>query len=80
MTRIISAEYIGNYDISICFDNNKQGVVNLWPVIAEDSREILKQLHDKKLFSDFIISCNTITWKNGVDISPDYLEELAKIN
>jgi len=77
MTKVVSAEYVGDYSIKVCFDDNKQGTANLWPIISTDERGILQQLKDKKLFSDFSIACNTVTWKNGVDISPDYLADLT---
>ena len=78
MTKVINAEYIDNYNIRLVFDNNKTGIVDFLPLIESDPRKILKELRDKKIFSNFTLACNTITWSNGVDIAPDYLLSLTK--
>lgn len=69
---IIKAEYKDNYRIWVEFNDKKSGIINLENDLWGSAFELLK---NKEYFKDFKISeiTNTIEWKNGTDLSPEYL-------
>jgi hypothetical protein len=74
MPRVIEAEYIKDYIISIGFSNGKKGKVDLQPFIGEG---IFKPLQDILFFKKFFVDGWTISWPNGADIAPETLYKLA---
>lgn len=72
---IIDAEYKDEFKIFLKFNDGKCGVVNLesilWGTVFEPLKNVL-------YFKDFKISeiSNTIEWKNGADLAPEYLYNL----
>lgn len=78
MSRVTKAEYLKDYEIKLVFDDNKTGVADLSELINTDKRALIQELANKKKFADFSIACNSLAWKNGVDISPEYLSKLVK--
>ena len=70
--KVISAKYLKDYTIYVTFSDGKEGVVNLSDTLWGPMFEPLK---DPESFKDFSISpiFDTICWKNGADIAPEYL-------
>ena len=64
------AKYIGGYRLELTFNTAEKKTVNLE---NELSGEIFEPLKDKRVFSDFFISHNTVEWKNGADFAPEFL-------
>lgn len=71
--KVIQAEYINDYSIKVIFNNGNEKVVNLK---NELFGVVFEPLKDLKLFKNFSINCNTISWSNGADFAPEYLYEL----
>ncbi len=69
------AKYIDDYIIELKFNNN---VVKKVDLEKELFGEVFEPLKDKTFFKDFIISHNTIEWKNGADFAPEYLFEIGQ--
>ena len=75
--RVKNAKYIGNYSISLEFQDGVSGVIDM-------SKDLdigpLKELQDKKLFSQFEVHpiFKTLCWPNGADLAPEFLRENLK--
>ena len=67
------AKYIEEYKIQMTFEDKKTKIVDLKNYL---DGEIFEPLNDINYFKNFKVALNTITWKNGADISPDFLYEI----
>ena len=67
-----NAKYLEDYKIEIEFSDGKKGIVDL---SNELYGEVFEPLKDKNLFSKIKVDedLETITWKNGADLAPEYL-------
>lgn len=77
LVSVKEAEYLEDYKIKLTFDDGKSGIVDLKQTIFNDHREIFKSLRDKSYFKSFQLDTWTLTWDNGVDLSPEFLYDLA---
>ena len=73
MIHVIDAEIKDNYRIKVEFNDGKIGIIDFQKIFAEDHREIVRELLDKKLFNTAKVNLNTLCWDNEVDFAPDYL-------
>jgi len=72
---ILKAEYLGDYRISLVFNNGKSKTVDLSDKLIG---KVFEPLKDKNFFQNFSIKFNTIEWSNGADFAPEYLYEIGK--
>jgi len=72
------ARYEKDYMIWIRFNNGAEGVVDL---SNELEGEIFEPLKDIEKFKDFKVDplLETIVWKNGADLAPEFLYENLKV-
>ena len=77
MNSVVSAKYLKDYKIEIIFDDGKKGVADLAQTLQTDHRKIFKELLDKKKFSDFRVDADTVIWKNGLDLAPEFLYKIV---
>lgn len=73
MINVVSAKYLKDYKIELVFDDGKRGAVNLAQILENDHRKIFKELLDKKKFGEFKVDADTVVWKNGLDLAPEFL-------
>jgi hypothetical protein len=72
---VSKAKYLGDYKISLVFNNGESKTVDLsYKLIGK----VFEPLKDKTYFQTFIIKFNTIEWSNGADFAPEYLYEIGK--
>jgi hypothetical protein len=71
---VSNAKYIGDYKISLIFNNGESKTVDL---SGELNGKIFEPLKDKTYFQSFIIKFNTIEWSNGADFAPEYLYQIG---
>lgn len=76
MHYVTKAEYIKDYKIHVTFENKKSGIIDLEKVICDDRRKIFQELKDKKKFSQIKVALDTVVWKNGLDLAPEFLYKL----
>lgn len=74
---VTKAEYIKDYFIMLYFDNGKKGMVDLKATIFNDKRKIFEPLRNVEYFKKFTLGSWTLNWGNELDLSPEYLYELA---
>lgn len=72
------AKYIRDYIIWVQFNNGIEGEVDL---SNELDGEVFGPLKNKKVFKSFRIDpvLETIVWKNGADLAPEFLYENIQI-
>lgn len=71
---ITDVEYLGDYTLLCSFSNGERRKVDLTPLLAYPAFE---ELRDKEQFIQFGLE-DTIFWKNGADIAPEYLYEIGQ--
>ena len=71
---ILKAVYLGNYRISLTFNNGETKTVDLQNELNGTVYEPLRQLD---YFKNFQVKYNTIEWANGADYAPEYLYEIS---
>ncbi len=77
MLEIEKAEYAGNYNIYLVFNDGRKGNANLEPAIFNDTRPIFARLRDQSAFADFKLAHSTVVWSDDLDIASEYLFFLA---
>ena len=75
MIYVTHASYYGDYKLHIQFSDTREGVVDLHDLVYTDHRPIVRELQNISLFKDFHIQMDTIVWKNGLDLAPEFLWE-----
>ena len=72
------AKYLRDYVIWVKFNDGIEGEVNLE---GELTGEIFGPLKNKKAFRSFNVDpiLETIVWKNGADLAPEFLRDKVRI-
>lgn len=78
MVYVIRAEIKEEYQVLLQFNDGLEGVLDFKPILANDSREKVRELLNKELFGRMKVELDTVCWDNGVDFAPDYLYEKVK--
>ena len=73
MLKVTQAEYISPKTLKVIFSNQEEYLVNLSDTINKEPRQIWQQLMDEAVFQAFEIDHDTVCWKNGLDVAPEYL-------
>jgi hypothetical protein len=68
--RVVSAEYVKNYEIRLRFNDGSQKTVDFSPWL---NGEVFKPLAAKREFKRFFVGGGTVCWPNGADIAPETL-------
>jgi hypothetical protein len=68
--RVVSARYISEYQLRICFSDGVEKVVDFSRWLHG---EVFRPLVDKREFKRFFIDGGTVCWPNGADIAPETL-------
>ena len=69
---ITHAYYVKDYQVAVSFNNGREGVADLSVIL---NKKLFKPLQNKKAFSDVTLDkeLNTLVWKNGLDLAPEYI-------
>jgi hypothetical protein len=76
MVWISEADYIEDYKIHVTFNSGESGIIDLKEVICNDKRPVFRELSDIAMFRLFKVDFDTIVWKNGLDLAPEFLYDL----
>jgi hypothetical protein len=71
---VSQAEYLGNYQIKLTFNNGEVKTVDLQNELNGNVYFPLRQLD---YFKKFQLKYNTIEWENGADYAPEYLYKIG---
>jgi len=71
---VVKAKYKKDYQIWLKFNDGSEGVVDLKDQLFG---EMFESLRDKKRFKSFRVDpeLETIVWKNGADLAPEFLRD-----
>jgi hypothetical protein len=72
MLSIVNATYQDNYKISLEFNDNKNGIVDLKDFIFNGKIKQFKQLQDIEKFKNFKVDF-TLKWNDELDLAPEFL-------
>jgi hypothetical protein len=72
LIRVISAEYVRQYQIRLHFSDGAEKVVDFARWLHG---EVFRPLVAKREFKRFFVAGGTVCWPNGADIAPETLRE-----
>ncbi|CAN5810041.1 hypothetical protein BH24DEI2_BH24DEI2_15500 [soil metagenome] len=67
------ASYIGEYRVWLEFNDGSAGEVDLSNNLEG---KIFEPLKDREFFGSFALRGHTLSWDNGADFAPEFLQEL----
>lgn len=73
MLRISDAEYLGEYKMRVVFNDGREGVANLRPMVLDEPRTVFAPLRDLPAFRQFSIEHGTLCWPGDLDVAPEYI-------
>ncbi|NEW85550.1 MAG: DUF2442 domain-containing protein [Mariniphaga sp.] len=75
-TEVIQADYIGEYKLSIQFNDGTNKIVDFYSMLFERDYPAFRPLKDIDVFRQFKVT-DTIEWKNGeIDLAPETIFEM----
>jgi len=77
MIEVNTAEYAGDYNINLVFNDGRVGTANLEQTIFSDKRTIFTKLREKSAFAKFKVEHSTVVWSDELDLASEYLFYLA---
>jgi len=77
MVKISDAEYLRDYRVRFIFDNGRQGVADLRPMIFDDPRPVFAPLRDTAVFQQLFIEHGALSWPGDLEVAPEYIYYLA---
>ena len=77
MLQLSDAEYLGDYRVRFVFDNGREGVADLHPMIFDDPRPLFAPLRDKAAFQQLFVEDGALCWPGELDVAPEYIYYLA---
>ena len=76
MLKIVSADYIKDYQILLTFNDGERRLADLKPYLKG---EVFGELEDLNLFTRYGLTGYTIEWENGADLAPEFLYDIGKV-
>jgi len=77
MLHITDAEYLDDYRVRVVFNNGREGVADLRPMILDKPATVFTPLKDLAMFRQFSIEHGTLSWPGELDVAPEYIYYLA---
>ena len=76
MIKVISAHYLGNFQVAIVFSDGKEGTFD-GQTLLRRSGSLLEPLRKENYFQRLFIDAGALCWPNGLEISPARLYEMC---
>ena len=77
MIHISGSECLSDYRVRVVFDDGREGLVDLRPMVFEDPRPVFAKLRDASVFRQLFVERGVLCWPDGPDIAPEYAYFLA---
>jgi len=78
-TEVISAEYIGEYKVSVLINNGVKKKIDFCTILFLNDYPAFRPLKDLEVFRKFNTT-NTLEWDNGnIDIAPETMYDMGEI-
>lgn len=68
---VIQAKYLKDHKIWLVFNDGTEGEVDL---SSELYGEVFEPLKDISFFKSFTVEGHTLSWQNGADFAPEFLQ------
>ncbi|MFN9031742.1 MAG: DUF2442 domain-containing protein [Betaproteobacteria bacterium] len=78
MIWVTDAKHLGDFRLRLRFSDGAEGEVDLGRLITTDTRPIVMALRDPAVFAAFSVDMDTVMWRNGFDLAPEYLYAQVK--
>ncbi len=78
MKKLLSATYVGDFQILLIYEGEKPRIFDFRPMLKKQLGDFVN-LKDEEVFKQFKIleGWNTLEWQNGYDIAPETLYETS---
>jgi len=73
---VVRAEHLERHRVRVWFNDGSQGDIDL---SASLIGPIFEPLRNLEYFKGFSVTGHTLTWPNGADFAPEYLQSLMRI-
>jgi hypothetical protein len=77
MLHISDAEYLAEYRVRVAFNDGREGVADLRPMVFDNPDTVFTPLEDLAVFRQFAIEHGALCWPGEVDVAPEYMYFLA---
>ena len=78
-TEVDSAEYIGDYKVSVLFNDGVKKIIDFHEILFIHDYPAFRSLKNPEVFRKFNIT-DTLEWDNGnIDIAPETMYEMGEI-
>ncbi len=77
-TEVTHADYIGDYKVSVLFNDGVKKTVDFYSILFENDYPAFRPLKNLDVFKNFKVT-DTLEWDNGnIDIAPETIYDLGK--
>ena len=73
---VITVECEEDFILSAAFESGEKGLLDMKPYL---DFEIFRKIRDPKVFETVQVSFETIAWKSGADLDPEFVYEKCRI-
>lgn len=76
--KIVSADYLGDYKLSVLFNDGVRKDVDFYSLFFENDYPVFRGLKDINKFMQFKVT-DTLEWENGeIDVAPETVYEYGR--
>jgi hypothetical protein len=69
MIKVITARYLGNYQVALVFSDNKEGIFDGTSLLQRHGT-LIEALRDENFFKLLFVDMGALCWPNGLELSP----------
>lgn len=80
MIKILTANYLQDYQIALTFSDGLQGVFDLSAYLRSHQGPLLKPLLEEDYARLCVVDAGALTWPNGLQLSPRRLHDLCMLS
>lgn len=73
---VVSVSCEENYTLSVAFESGEKGLLDMKPYLDFG---VFGKIRDPKVFETVQVSFDTIAWKCGADLDPEFVYEKCRI-
>jgi hypothetical protein len=77
MIKLLSARYLGDFQIELTFSDGKEGTFSGLALLKKQG-PLLDALREESVFGRFFIDAGALCWPNGLELSPSRLYEACQ--
>ena len=74
MIKVITARYLGNYQVALVFSDNKEGMFDGTSLLQRHGT-LIEALRDENFFKLLFVDMGALCWPHGLELSPARLYE-----